>query len=136
MTDRHTSHSTYNIYYHFTFCPKFRHKVLIKGVDEKLKVIFNKIAEDYKFEIIEQEIMEDHVHLFISAPPSLSPGKIISIIKSISGSEIFMLYPNLKKTHSWKKGFWASSFYVETIGSVSKENIIKYIKNQKNKKIV
>ncbi|MBP3917352.1 MAG: transposase, partial [Clostridium sp.] len=48
--------------------------------------------ENYKFEIIEQEIMEDHVHLFISAPPSLSPGKIISIIKSISGREIFMLY--------------------------------------------
>lgn len=135
MNDKHTSHNTYNIYYHFTFCLKFRHNILKNGLDEELKSIFNKRALNYKFEIIEQEIMSDHVHLFLSAPPSFSPSKIVSIIKSISGREIFTLYPDLKNTHSWKKGFWATSFYVETIGSTSKENIIKYIKNQKQKLI-
>ena len=58
--------------YRFVWIPKYRRKVLTEGIKEKLKKIFLQIAEGYDFEIIEQQVMSDHVHLFLSAPPGYS----------------------------------------------------------------
>ena len=75
--------------------------------------------------------MEDHVHLFVSAPPKASPTEVVRILKSKSAIELLRRYPNFKRIHSWKKGFWAPSFYLETVGSISKDSVLKYIQNQK-----
>ena len=65
---RRTRHAIYELKYHFVWVPKYRRKVLNKEIKEKLKEIFLQIAEEYDFEIIEQRVMSDHVHLFLSAP--------------------------------------------------------------------
>lgn len=98
-----------------------------------MKEIFLNTGNEYSIKIIEQEIMKDHVHLFVSAPPKVSPSEVVRILKSKSAIELLKKYPNFKKTHSWKKGFWAPSFYLETVGSVSKDAILIYIQNQKKK---
>ena len=52
---------------------KWRRMVLKEPVARKLKEIFTGVAERYGFRIEEQEVMPDHVHLFVSAPPRYSP---------------------------------------------------------------
>jgi len=76
--------------------------------------------------------MPDHVHLFISAPPTIAPTKIVKILKSVSAYWIFKAFPNLKKSKFLdSSGLWSKGYYIETAGAVSSEIIQKYIQNQK-----
>jgi putative transposase len=61
------------------------------------KELFYEIAEEHDFEILAMELMPDHVHLFVSAPPKWGPGKIVSIFKNITSKIIFEEFPQVKK---------------------------------------
>ena len=119
-----------NVNYHIIFCVKYRHKVLDGAVADFLKKIILDIATEKDFTIKAMEIGErDHVNLFISAHPKLSIGQIVKWTKGISGIKLFKKFPELR--HSlWRGQLWSHSYYVETIGSTSEENIRKYIENQ------
>jgi putative transposase len=77
---KRTRHAVYDLKYHIVWVPKYR-KIVLKGrVARRIKQIFQGIAERYEFEIDTMEIMEDHVHLFLSAPPRYAPSEIVQII--------------------------------------------------------
>lgn len=59
----------YSCKYHIVFCPKYRRKVLVNGVDVRLKELIQSIAAESHFEVIEMEIMPDHVHLLLEVDP-------------------------------------------------------------------
>ncbi|MFW5962569.1 MAG: IS200/IS605 family transposase [bacterium] len=132
-TEKKSSHNAYNIYYHITFCPKYRHRVIEGRLETALKHIINNICITYSFNLIEIECMPDHIHIFLSASPSYSPAKIVRILKSISARKIFYIFPQLKEQKFWGSGLWSRGYYVETIGSTTKDNIRKYIQRQKEK---
>ena len=48
--------------YHIVGCPKDRRKVLIDGMDERFKQMIQNTAEEKQVEMIELEVMPDHVH--------------------------------------------------------------------------
>ena len=129
---RKTSHSVYNINYHIVFCPKYRHSILGNELEYEVSKLFKSIAFNYGFEVLEYEIMPDHIHLFISAPPTIAPTEIVKILKSVSANEIFKAFLSLKKSKFWGSGLWSKGYYVGTAGSVSSEIIVKYIQNQKS----
>jgi len=70
--------------------------------------------------------------VFASAHPKISPSYIVKMLKGISGRLLFMQYPDLK-TKLWKGHIWNTSFYLETVGSISEDAIRKYIEHQKTK---
>ena len=125
-----TSHCKYLCQYHLIWCPKFRFNVL-ENVECNLKQIFQDIAEKYQYEIIEMEVMPDHVHIFISAKPEFSPVMIIKVLKGVTSLRLFKKYPELKE-ELWGGHLWSPSYYVGTAGSISAETIRKYIQNQKS----
>jgi putative transposase len=43
------------------------------------------------------EVKDDHVHLFLSAPPRYSPARVVQVIKSISAKMVFKEFPEVKK---------------------------------------
>ena len=55
-----TPHLVYDCKYHVIFCPKYRRCILINGLDELVKSVFLKIAEQKDFQIIEMEVMPDY----------------------------------------------------------------------------
>ena len=72
----------------------------------------------------------DHIHLFVTAHPKYSISQIVKWLKGISGR--ILLYRNKDLAKKLYRGhLWSSSYYVETIGSTSEENIKKYIERQK-----
>ena len=77
--------------------------------------------------------MPDHIHLFISAPPTIAPTELVKIIKSVSSNEMFKAFPSLKKNKFWGSGLWSKWYYIGTAGAVSSEIIKKYIQDQKLK---
>lgn len=119
-----------NVNYHIVFCVKHRQKILNGEIENFLKDTILDIAKDKNFEIKVMEIREsDHIHLFVSAHPKHSIGQIVKWIKGISGIKLFKRFPDLTKK-LWKGKLWSNTYYAETIGSTSEENVRKYIENQ------
>jgi len=126
-----TNHCKYLCQYHIIWCPKYRFNILNDEIINELKEIFTKICNKYEYEMIEQEIMEDHIHIFVGAKPEVAPLDIVRTFKSISGIALFKKFPKLKETY-WKGGsIWSKGKFISTIGFVSAETIKKYIQDQK-----
>jgi len=127
-----TKHSKYNINYHLVWCSKYRHKVLEGQLADFLKELIEAICNNYEYELLNMEIMPDHIHLFISAPPYIAPADIVKTIKSITAIELFKNYSDLKTNKFWASGLWSKGYYVGTAGTVTADTIQRYIDEQKN----
>ena len=131
MSDDYTHKKgiVYKNQFHIIFCPKYRRKVLVNGVDERLKEILFEIAKTKDVEIKALEIMPDHVHIFIDFDPRLTLHKIVKDFKEISSRILREEFPHLK---SRLPSLWTRSYFACSIGHISEETIKRYIENQKN----
>ena len=126
----HYRTSVCNINYHVVWSVKYRRKILSEDVELYLKELVQQIAADKGFTVHLFECGEgDHVHCFVSGPPKLSVTDIVKYLKGITGRKLFEQFPEIREK-LWKGQLWNHSYYVETIGSVSEENIRRYIENQ------
>jgi putative transposase len=66
---RSNNNVTYICRYHVVFCPKYRRKGLTPSIDERLKTILMEQIERWRQELIEMEVMPDHVHLLVGCDP-------------------------------------------------------------------
>jgi len=121
----------YNVNYHIVWSVKYRRKVLIKEIEKYLKDLFQEIAKEKGFEVVMMEVGEqDHIHVFATAHSKVAPSYIVKMLKGISGRKLFLEFPEIKQK-LWKGQLWNSSYYIETIGSISEGAIKKYIAMQK-----
>ena len=67
----------YSCKYHVVWCPKYRRKVLIQGVDVRLKELILSKAASTQVEVLQMEIMPDHVHLLVEVDPQYGIHKFI-----------------------------------------------------------
>jgi len=107
--------------------------VLKGNVEEALKRILAEICNKYEYKILELEVMADHIHIFVSAKPTVAPTDIVRTLKSITAIQLFKEFPALKKFYSRCGSLWSKGYFVSTIGKVSKDSIQKYIEVQKTK---
>ena len=128
----HARTCVYNINYHFVWCVKYRRKALKPEIAERLYELVQEIGLEKGFTVVDCKVSEnDHVHCFVSAPPKISVTQIVKYLKGISGNTLLKEFPELR-TILWKGQLWNGSYFCETIGSTSEENILKYIERQKN----
>ncbi|MGF6950236.1 putative transposase [Neobacillus sp. B4I6] len=118
----------YSCKYHVVWCPKYRRNVLIDGVDERLKSILLEVAEETKSEVIEMEIMPDHVHLLVECDPQFGINKLIRMMKGRSSRYLRSEFPWLK---SRIPSLWTNSYFVSTVGGTRFDVVKQYIENQK-----
>mgnify|MGYP002675103169 CR=1 FL=1 len=118
----HGRTSVYNLNYHIIWCTKYRRKVLKNGIDSDLKTILREIADEHGYRIPHMEVgLDDHIHLFVSAPPKISVSSIVKQLKGTSSLRLFAMHPELK------------SHFAESIGSVNEQAVAKYIDDQRSK---
>ena len=128
MTIRRTAHAVYDAKYHLVWAPKYRKWIKRADVRDRAKEIFLEVAEHYGFEIQEMRVAPDHVHIFLGFPPSHSIAKVVGMLKSISASEIFKKFPEVKK-ELWGGEFWEDGYFARTVGDKITADLIKrYIK--------
>lgn len=120
----------YSCKYHVIWCPKYRRSVLVKGVDVRLKEIIQAVATDCRSEILELEVMPDHVHLLIEVDPQFGIHRLIKLMKGKSSKLI-------REEFQWVKSrlptLWTNSYFVSTIGGAPLEVVKQYIEQQKHK---
>jgi putative transposase len=120
-----TGNAVYNINYHLVWIPKYR-KDILENLGERCRAIFDEIARRRGFDILALEVMADHIHLFVSAPPRYSPAEVVKAFKGASAKQFFEELPQLR-SQLWHGHLWAPSYYVGTAGNVSAETIQRYI---------
>jgi putative transposase len=124
---KHTSVSLVN--YHFIWCPRYRRKILRGEVDERLRELIRQISEGLELEVIALEIMPDHLHLFVNAPPTLSPHNIVARLKGVTSHHMRREFPEIARMSS----MWTRSYFISTAGNVSSETVQRYIESQKKR---
>ena len=124
---RRSSHAVYDLKYHFVWIPKYRKRILTPEIADYAKQVFRKTAEEYDMVIDTMEVVEDHVHIFLEAPPRLSPSRIVQILKSISARELFRQFPRLRR-QLWGGKLWSRGYFVRAVGDeVTGDVIRRYI---------
>lgn len=129
------SHCRYSLQYHLVWIPKYRRGLLVGEIAERLLQILREIARDYRIHIIAMEVMPDHVHMLVEAPPKYAPAKIVQIFKGISSRRLRQEFLDEIKKYIWKEGtLWAIGYYIGSVGDgVTTELVKEYIQNQKAK---
>jgi putative transposase len=120
----------YSCKYHVIWCPKYRRKVLTGAIAERLKDLINQNAAERQCEVIEMEIMPDHVHLLIEVDPQYG---IHRLVKQLKGHTSRMLRKEFQSIKSRLPTLWTNSYFVATVGGAPLAMIKQYIENQKNK---
>lgn len=119
----------YSCKYHVVWCPKYRRKVLKDGIDQRLKELIHEVAAEIQVDIIEMEIMPDHVHLLMEVDPQFG---IHRAVKAIKGKTSRVLRSEYASLRSRLPTLWTHSYFVSTVGGAPLSAIKQYIENQKN----
>lgn len=118
----------YSCKYHVVWCPKYRRPVLVDDVDTRLVEILHQVATELQSEIIELEVMPNHVHLLCEVDPQFGIHRLVKRLKGRSSRL-------LREEFAWLKSrlptLWTNSYFVSTVGGAPLEAIKQYIENQK-----
>ena len=119
----------YSCKYHVIWCPKYRRKVLINGVDNHLKNIVKEVCHESLADLLEIEVIADNVLIMVEVDPQFG---IHKLIKRIKGRSSRILRKEYKFLRSRLPTLWSNSYFVTTLGGAPLEIIKQYIKDQKN----
>jgi len=103
----------YSCKYHVVWCPKYRRKVLTGDIEARLKELIEQTCFETKVDIIEMEIMPDHVHLLIEVDPHYGVHKAI---KRMKGRSSFYLRKEIKSLTTKLPVLWTNSYFVSNVG--------------------
>ena len=114
--------------YHVVWCPKYRRKVLVNVISERLKELIIQKCSEINADIIEMEIMPDHVHLLVEVDPQFG---INRAVRSIKGFKSYTLRKEFKELTTRLPTLWTNSYFVSTVGEALLGIIKQYIESQK-----
>jgi putative transposase len=118
----------YSCKYHVVWCPKYRRAVLVNGVDSRLKEIIQQVCTDSRAELLQLEVLPDHVHLLVEVDPQYG---IHRLVRSIKGRSSRLLRQEFPRLRSRLPTLWTNSYFVSTVGGAPLEVIKQYIEQQK-----
>ena len=128
LPDGRTRWTHYRLGYHLVWIPKFRRKVLQDDVAGRTKVLIAEACARHDLTLISVETDMDHVHVFVSAPPAVSPSDIAKLLKGYSSKKLREDFPHLRKICGAEQ-LWAQSYYVGSVGDMSAETVRRYIED-------
>lgn len=114
--------------YHVVWCPKYRRPVLTGRVEVRLKEVLRKICAEVGAEVLEVEVMPDHVHLLVSVDPQFGIARLVRSMKGRSSRILRVEFPDLRRR---MRTLWTNSCYIGTVGGASLETVRAYVENQK-----
>lgn len=128
MTYKTNHNIVFSCKYHVVWCSKYRRKVLVDSVAARLKELIEQECESIDAEIMELEIMPDHVHLLVEVDPQFG---IHKAIRQIKGKSSYVLRKEFEHLTTKLPTLWSNSYFLSTVGGAPLEEIKKYISNQK-----
>ncbi|MCQ2099430.1 MAG: IS200/IS605 family transposase [Fibrobacter sp.] len=122
------AHTKYVCKYLIVFTPKYRRKVIYFELRADIRQIIKDLCKWKGVAIIEGRLMCDHKRLLVSIPPKYSVSNFMGYLKGKSAMMIFERHANLKYKYG-NKHFWATGYYVSTVG-LNTAAVQKYIREE------
>lgn len=123
---RHNKGSVVLIKYHLIWIPRRRRKVLVGPIADRLEQLLREKAAELNVTVEHLAIHPDHLHLFVSAPPSLAASQIVFRLKGYTSRTLRQEFPHLLRLPS----LWTTAYFASTAGNVSQDTIRRYIEAQ------
>jgi len=115
---------------HLVFVAKYRRKIFTKRILKDLKDIFASVCEDFSAKLVECDGEEDHVHLLVNYPPTISVFKLVNSLKGVSSRLIRKKkYVSIRKA-LWGNSLWSPSYFAGSCGGAPLKVISTYIQQQ------
>lgn len=114
--------------YHVVFCPKYRRKVLAGKVETRLKEVVHEVAAETDVDVIEMEVMPDHLHLLVEVDPRFGIHRFVKRVKGVSSRLLRSEFPSLRTR---LPTLWTNSYFVSTVGGAPLTAVKQYIESQK-----
>ena len=125
------AHVVYQCSYHIVWTPKYRYRILEGDIAKAMEDKIRTICEWKDIEVLELNVMKDHVHMVATIPPRESISEVMGILKGKTAIALFKGIPGLKKKPYWGNHFWSRGYCVTTIG-MDEEKIRRYVKYQED----
>ncbi len=119
----------YSCKYHVVWCPKYRRKVLVEGVAERLEQIIHEVCQEHEASVLSLDIMSDHVHLLVEVDPQFGIHRLVRLMKGRSSRLLRQEFPKLTTR---MPTLWTNRYFVSTVGGAPLSIIKQYIENQKH----
>ena len=126
---RRTAHTRFDIKFHLVWITKYRKKPLKGDVGLRIRQLVRTICTELEVEILKGHVSQDHVPLFVSCPPHVSPSYLMQRIKGKSSRRLLQQFSHLNKA-CWGRHQWARGFFVASSGVITDEAILEYIRTQ------
>ena len=121
----------YNFHFHLIWVTKYRHKIFTtKELQDEMKNILTKIAKLNDVIIEKIEVCPEHIHMLISFNPKQAPTDVVKAFKGASARLFLANHPEIRNDKFWGNHIWSRSYYMSTLGNMSREIVEKYIENQ------
>ena len=127
---RRSAHAVFDLKYHVVWITKYRYKILAGRVAERARDLIRQTCSARGVMIVRGAVSPDHVHMLLSAPPELSPAKLVQYLKGRSSRRLQDEFPELRKRY-WGQHLWARGYFCAAVGAVDEKTIKEYIENQK-----
>ena len=112
---------------------KYRHRILIPKIENKLVEVLYHMANENNFQILECNTDKDHIHLLINCTPQHYIPDIMQKMKGVSSRILMKEFGEVLRKKLWGGHLWNPSYFVATVSENTEEQIREYIRNQKRK---
>jgi len=112
----------YSCQYHVLFCPKSRRAVLKGAVARRLRELILEKQEEYRYEVLEREVLPDHVHLLLDVKPKTGVVRLGNKIKGYTSRSLRKEFPDLR---SRLPTVGTHSKFISAVGPVTLEGVKK-----------
>jgi putative transposase len=125
------SHTIYECKYHVIFCPKYRYRIFAGEIGEYAKQqIYVLCKQKDLVEVLELNLLSDHIHLVMSMPPKYAVSEVMGYLKGKLSLRLFQKYERVGKRY-WGRHLWSRGYCVSTVG-LTEELIRRYVRHQEN----
>ena len=108
---------------------KYRYQMLKQDkLKTFCKVSIEEACKRHRIEIVILKVLNEHAHLIVDCPRTISDAKLLQIIKGLSSYILFRLCPNFRKRYP-RGGFWNDGYFCCSVG-VDFDRVFDYVKNQ------
>jgi putative transposase len=131
---RKNSHSKHDLKVHLIWIPKYRKRVLVGKVAERVRDVLRQVSMEHEIHIISGKVASDHVHMFISYRPQQAISKLVQYLKGTSSRILLQEFTHLQKQF-WGRHFWARGYMAISSGNITDEMIQEYIDEQEGEPV-
>jgi len=108
---------------------KYRNKMMRKELIKRFcKVAIEEACKKHKIEVIIIKVLEEHSHLIVDCPRTMSDAELMQIIKGLSAYILFKLCPELRKRYP-RGHFWNKGYFCQGCGT-DFDRALSYVQNQ------